>query len=518
MAVRGLPLLVLLVFPGLLQAQPDPGPPATIPENVPGTFVAPQPQSSVTPFVVPPTAKSAVPLPAAPPAPAITMLLLVPADVPPGQPIPYEIRVTNNSSADAGKVKVRMPMPEGATLVSADPPCTPANELVWEIKTLGKGETRKIEVKLKAGPGSEITAKAYVSYEFGQTVKTRMSNPKLKVTTELPREATSADEMIPVRVKVVNEGRVPLEKVKLTETISEGFEFHRDTDGERANSPLTRTWDLGTIPAGMGKTIEFRVLPKGGKDLLVRSNVDGSGQQDSHEAKLKILDTKLKVELRGDPSATDDVASFKVVVRNEGSTPLNNVRVIGTVPQDCRVTTRTNGGQLYQGQVVWLIPKIPPGDSFLFKWEMRSSVAGRKTVRAEASSDRGLKDSMDVQTVFAGTAALNWETRFEQPTVSIDRTGMFTIKVTNSGSEAAKGAKLTITLPDGVSFVEASPKQSKNGNTLVFETRDISAGASETFSVTFRGEKTGQAFFTAKLEAPGSKPLSAEKYVQITSR
>lgn len=515
MAVRWLLVLASAAVGGIVMAQPVPElqPPPVIPETL-----APGP-SSVTPFVVPAQpAKSSPPLPVAPPAPAITMLLLVPADVPPGQPIPYVIRVTNNSNADAGKVTVRMPLPEGATLLSADPRPAADKELVWEIKTLARGETKSINVSLKVEKGDDVTAKAYVSYEFGQAVKTRLSPAKVQVRTELPREATTGDEMIPVRVSVSNNGRVPLTNVKLTETISNGFEFHSDTDGEpdKQNAQI-RTWNLGTIPAGTGKSIDFRVMGKAAGELMARSNVDTSdGVQHSHEARVKVQNAKLKVELRGDPQASDDTASFKVVVKNEGSTTLTNVRVVGSVPQDCRVSSRTNGGQIYQGQVVWGIARIAPGDSYLFKWDLRSSSAGRKTIRAEAVSDRGLRDSMDVDTVFSGTAALNWETRFEQATVGLDRNGMFTVKLTNSGNETSKAAKITVILPDGVSFVQATPAHKVDGLKVTFDARDVRAGGNEVFSITFRGDKPGSAFFHAKLESDGAKPLSAEKYVQIT--
>jgi len=447
------------------------------------------------------------------------MLVLVPQDAPPNQPIPYTIQVTNNSQADAGKVKVRMPIPKGTQFDSSEPPANvAAEELTWDIPSLAKGETKKIEVKLKALANvNEVQAKAYVSYEFGQAVKTRLSAQKLKVTTELPKEATTADETIPVRVRVTNNGRVPVENVKLTETISDGFEFHRDSDGEATKSPLVKTWDLGTIPAGMGKTVEFRVLSKTGRDLLVVSNADSGGAvQHSHDGKVKVHDAKLKIELRGDPKANDDVASFKAVVKNEGAIALTNVRVAGSVPPDCKVTSRTNGGQISRDQVVWTVPKLAAGDSFLFKWDLRSQAAGRKTVRAEAASDRGLRDAMEVQTVFAGTAALSWETRFESATVVVDRTGMFTVKATNAGSEVAKNAKLVVTLPPEVSFVQATPAFKQDGQKLVFEPRDVRIGGTEVYSITFRGEKSGQAFFKATLEAEGTKPMNAEKYVQIS--
>ncbi|CAN5185388.1 N/A [soil metagenome] len=488
------------------------------------TFVVPQGGTSVTPFVVPPTTPKGGPaLPSAPPAPAITMLVLVPQDAPLSQSIPYTIQVTNNSNADAGKVRVRMPLPEGTTLVSAEPQPVQgvnANELIWDLKSIPHNETRKIELKLKAGATvTEVNAKAYVSYEFGQAVKTRLSPQKLKVTTELPKLVTSADEAINVRVRVANDGRVPVENVKLTETISDGFEFHRDSEGEKTGSPLTRTWDLGTIPGGMGKVIDFRVTSKNGRELLVRSNIDAAGNiQISDDAKATVKDAKLKVQLSGDPTASDDTATYKAVVKNDGTMTLTNIRVIGIVPQDCKITSRTNGGQLYQGQVQWVIPKLTAGDSYLVKWTMQSSTAGRKTIRAEAVSSN-VRDAQDVQTVFAGAAALNWDLKFEQPTVPVDKTGMFTVKVSNSGSEAAKNVKLVLMLPPEVSFVQATPKFKVDGQKLIFDPRDLKAGTSDTFSITFRGERTGPGYFVSKLtsESLGEKPMTSEKYVQITS-
>lgn len=517
-------ILASLVGAVAIAQPPLAPPPAEIPENdsrIPAHPLQPMP-SSVKPFVVPPaTPQAGPPLPNAPPAPALSMLVLVPRDVPPNQPIPYTITVKNDSSADASRVRVRMPLPEGAELISSEPVARSIEgELTWDLKTVPRGETRKIEVKLKAAGGGEINAKAFVSYEFGQAVRTRLSAPQLKVATELPREATTAEETVPVRVRVANGGRVPVNNVKLTETISEGFEFHRDTDGEPTANPLVRTWDLGTIPAGMGKTVEYRVVPKTGRDLLVRSNVDAGGTvQDTHESRVKIQDAKLQVELRGDPEAQDGRASFKVTVRNEGATTLYNVRVTGSVPQDCQVVSRTNGGQIYRDGVVWVIPRLTAGDSFLFKWDLKAKTAGRKTVRAEAASDRGLSHSMDVQTVFAGAAALVWEQRFDQPTVNVDRTGMFTVKVTNSGSEAAKQVKLVVTLPEQVKLVQATPAHQQEGNRITFEPRDIAAGGAESFSITFRGEQTGAAYFQATLTALslGDRPMTAEKYVQITT-
>ncbi len=125
------------------------------------------------------------------------------------------------------------------------------------------------------------------------------------------------------------------------------------------------------------------------------------------------------------------------------------------------------------------------------------------------------------ETVFPGTANLSWQSNFDRDTVAIDQQGVFTVVVRNSGTEAAGNARLTITLPKGsVSLVQASPLYKQTGETIAFEPRSIAAGKSETFTITFRGEQYGRAYFSAKLtaDALGDRPLGAEKYVEVTRR
>lgn len=229
--MRTIPWLVLvslaIPFSGALaQAPPSPFPtvasepltPLEDPEVQPAQFTIPAslqtPQSAgVRPVIDPPPAM-------------VRIQVRVPADSPPGDDIKYLIVVRNTSTADAHRVTVRNPLPEGiAEVVKSDPPYTKpkppgalagastdskftAGELEWSFGTLKPGESKTIELVLKPKPDAvDVKNFAYVRFEHGEAVTTKIRKPALKVTKNAPK-STVRDEPYKVSIAVENTSRV----------------------------------------------------------------------------------------------------------------------------------------------------------------------------------------------------------------------------------------------------------------------------------------------------------------------
>ncbi len=503
-------------------------PPAMDPAEgiVPAQFLQPPAPIDGRTFNPSPSGTIRAAIPAMPPTPAVHLMLLVPQDIAPGQSVPYTIRVVNSSAGRADKVVVRFLIPTGVEPkpTTAEPlPSIDAarpTELFWNLGTMEPNATKNLELSFKLNANAtDLSAKAYVSFQHGQQVKTTISAPKLKVKTEIGNQPMT-DAPIPVRVTIRNDGRVPISGAKLTETVPEGFAFHKDTLGEKGAKPEQRIWDVGTVRPGEVRTYEYRLMAKTGRVLQVLTAVDANGTaQASDSAEAKVLETGLQIDFSGDGKTTGDAAaSYEVVVKNTGTVPLTNLRVSGTIPSECLPRRITNGGQVYRDQVIWTIPKLAPGDRESFRWSLQTNSAGRRSIRATAVAGRGLEDTKTVETVFQGTPVLNWETSFDRATVGMERQGLMTVKVANSGSESASNVRLVVDLPRGmISLIEASPAYKRTGDQVVFEPLLITAGRAQLFSITFKGEQLGKANFAAKLNADslGAKPLRAEKYVEI---
>lgn len=473
------------------------------------------------PVATPVEAKPVQSLPPQPPTPSVQLTVLIPRDHPPGQDVPCTIKATNTSGGDAHKVVVRIAELEGAEIASAEPEFK--GQASWSFKILKPNESQKIELKLRPKKDApSVAVKAFVSFEHGQAVKTILSEPKLQIKTELPK-THPADDPIPVRVTIHNNGRVAIAGAKLTQTISEGFEFHKDISGGEATKQKTqRVWPIGTVQPGETKTLQYLVTATRGRNLQVMSVLAADGKMESDNAESRILDSGLKVNLTYDGKvASDQPVQYEATVTNTGTMPLTSVRVTGSIPDECRLTKMTRGGKESQGQVYWTIPKLAPGDSQSFRWSLQTANGGRKQIRAAAIAGRGVEDVAKTETVFPGTAVLHWKQTFDRDTVAFEQQGVFTVRVENTGTEAATNVRLSVELPKSlVSLVQVSPANKKDGDKIVFDPRTVAAGKAETYTITFKGEQFGRAYFNAKLSADalGDRPLGAEKYVEVVRK
>lgn len=465
-----------------------------------------------------------------PPHPIVTIRVRVPADAAPGDDIKYVIAVRNVSTADAHSVTVRNPLAaEVETVVKADPEydkaqSTPNKQLVWSLGTLKGGAARTIELTLRHKEGaSELKNLAYVKFEHGESVTTKIAKPTIKVTKTAPKQ-TVRDEAFTVRLLVENTGRVPTEGVHVVENLPASAEFEAITAGaKRVQQPAGQqwVWEIAKLQPGERKVIEYRVTPREAKDVFTTTNVSGQRlvADKPAEGRTQVLVPGLEVKLAGPTGvvAAGESARYEIVVRNTGTLASNNVRVTGTIPADCKPTMKTDGGQIYRDSIVWQLSRLEPGEAQSFRFAMKANTTGRRVVVASAADARGLKASQELAAVFAGTAALVWETKFDPLTVQVGRQGTFTVKVKNNGGEAARGVRLRIEVPDAVSVVQVTPQTRVENHVLAFAAEEIPAYGEKLYTLTFEGKKADQAWFKVSLAADclGDRPMTTEKMVNV---
>lgn len=462
-----------------------------------------------------------------PAVPVVKIQVRIPKDAPPGTPVKCQIYVTNSSPADAFEVRVRVPgkgLNAQVTAASPKADAAPAGggEAVWTFGKLKANTQEKIELTLTPTAGAEsIHLRAYVRFEYGEQVETKISPPKIVIEKTAPKEA-AVGEPIPVRVVVRNTGTVPLKNVRVVEQVSAGFEYADNTDGEKTKEPGQREWRFDILRPGEARAVAYQLTAKAPATLTAQTVVAGAeGTQVHKDVKTDVRTPGLKVDLSA-PRAVNAGESglFRMTVASSGTMSLQNVRLVAAFPTDCTVTKMTEGGKQFRDQVVWTIPKLAPGDAPKeFRVWLTAPTPGRKTVRATATDTRGTTHTTSGETVFQGMADLVWETIPDPARVGVGNFGSFTVKVKNIGSEAARNTVVRVKLPPEVKVTEMSPKYNLGGDEVAFLAVTIPAGKSETYTITFRGAKAGQATFEASLasDALGEKPLRAEKAVTITS-
>jgi uncharacterized repeat protein (TIGR01451 family) len=477
-----------------------------------------------------------------PPSPVVRIQVRVPADSPPGDEIKYLITVQNVSSADAHRVTVRNPLPDTvAEPGKADPEWDKAKsvqkdnvwkELVWSFGTLKPGATKTIELNLKPKKDAgEVKNLAYVSFEHGEAVTTRINKPAVKVTKSAPKQAVR-DEPYAVRVLVENTGKVPAENVRVVENVPASAEVEPVTKGakrtDRRDAPPGTegqqwVWEIAKLMPGERRVFEYRVTAREAKDLFALTNLSAAkGIQDKAEARTLVLVPGLTVKLTG-PAANAPVnpgesAKYEITVRNAGTLPSTNVRVTGTLPADCKPTMKTEGGLLTRDAIQWTVPRLEPGEAQTFRFAVKASTTGRRVVVASVADARGQRAADELATLFQGTAALVWESVPNPAALAVGRQGTFTVKVRNNGGEAARNVRVEIELPEAVSLVQVTPNVRPLGTKLPFGPEVVPAYGEVVYTVSFEAKQSAQAWFKLKMTADslGDRPMQTEKAVEIT--
>ena len=500
-------------------------PPVEDPNVEPAQFKQPA-NGTPRPVAQPPVRAGDVP---DPPYPVVAIRVRVPADAAPGDDVKYIITVQNVSAADAHAVTVRNPLGTGVESVvkaepEADKKLSTDKQLMWSFGTLKAGTGKTIELTLRPKPGaSEMKNLAYVKYEYGEVVTTKIAKPTVKVTKTAPKQ-TVRDTPYLVRVMIENTGKVPAEKVRVVENVPASAEVEAVTAGGKRTAQSEGqqwVWEIARLRPRERKIIEYRITPRETKDVFTLTSVTGSKLTPDKptEARTQVLVPGLEVKLTGPVGVVNagESAKYEIVVRNTGTLPSTNIKVTGSIPNDCKPTMKTDGGQLYRDSVVWQVPRLEPGDARSFRFAMKANTTGRRVVVASASDARGIKAGQELATVFAGTAVLTWETEFNTQTVQVGRQGTFTIKVKNGGGEAARNVRVRVNVPDAVSVVQTTPKVRIDGGVVEFAAETVPAYGDRTYTLTFEGKKPDQARFVVRMTADslGDRPMLTEKVAEV---
>lgn len=466
-----------------------------------------------------------------PPHPVVTIRVRVPSDAAPGDDIKYVITVRNVSAADAHSVTVRNPLAtEVEAVVKADPEPDKAlsnpKQVVWALGTLKAGAVKTLELTLRHKPGiPELKNLAYVKFEHGQSVTTKLAKPTVKVTKSAPKQ-TVRDETFAVKLLIENTGKVPAEGVRVVENLPSSAEVEAVTAGGKKLPQAEGqqwAWEIPKLQPGERKVIEYRVTAREAKDVFTLTSVTGQKMTPDRpaEARTQVLVPGLQVKLSGPTGvvAAGESARYEIVVTNTGTLPSTNLKITGTIPADCKPTMKTDGGQIYRDSIVWTLPRLEAGESQSFRFGVKASTTGRRIVSASATDARNQKSGQEVATVFAGTAALVWETTFNPQTIQTGKQGTFTVKVKNNGGEQARDVRLRLDIPDEVKVVQQTPNVRVDGNVIQFPAEVIPAYGEKTYTLTIEGAKAGQAWFKIALAADclGDRPMQTEKMVEVIS-
>ncbi len=433
--------------------------------------------------------------------PRLQLSVRTPSHIAPNLPVPYTIFVQNIGSTKALRAKLHMKMPEGAASVkSFDPkPLAENPELVWDLGNLAPNDRKEFKIEfLPKQDAKEVKGTAYINFEYGAVVETKIEAPKLIVKKSITPQVAEG-ELATVRVDVTNTGKTAIPNVRLVENNDANAEARGIDKSEAGTNPGQRQWKLGGLGAGQTKSVTYQLLHKKGGEYKSLSNVtsDLNLGPVTDEAKTLVMKPALTFSLLNNPEKKEQLVA---TVRNTGTMPLANVQVVLDVPEGTRISNATRGSEKNrQGdQVRWVLPKLPPGESQEYRavFEPEKGVSGRKVVSGRANDGRRLIDVPEQKAMldYVGKADLNWKPKFDSPIIELNRQGTVRVVVTNNGNVTDKAVTLRVSLPTQLKPMiddRSTDKVQLAGKDAVFAPRDLAPGKSHEFVLNYQGINTG---------------------------
>jgi uncharacterized repeat protein (TIGR01451 family) len=336
--------------------------------------------------------------------PAIRLAVQAPEHARMCDQIPVKLIVTNTGSGSARNVHVHHPLPAGVTLANG------GNTLDFDAGTLGPGESRQFDAVLKATRTGRFESAPSAMADDGLKtdpvpVAVVVSRPMLAIEHKGPERAFIGRPVVHEFV-VTNHGDAAAENTIVECQLPTGATVSNATEGGRtANGTIT--WNLGTLAPEQARTINVSFA----SDAAGTARYAATARADCADA----VNAAGSTDLAGipalllteydepDPVQVGQTVTYNLEITNQGSAPLNNVRLVCSLDEGATMQVDTLKGFTdgsTSGRTITFAPitRLEPKAKAAYKVTVRAIKDGQVQFRAEAASDEITRPLLKVET------------------------------------------------------------------------------------------------------------------------
>ena len=271
------------------------------------------------------------------------------------------------------------------------------SELEYHVGTIRPGETRLLELTLKADQEGQIdnvlVARADSDLAVQDHCPVTVVAPALRVAVSGPRKRY-LDRKATFQIQVANPGTAPAQDVKLSARLPKGLRFESTNNAGQYNATDHSVyWSLAELPAKEMGTVEIvaNAIEMGEQRIRVESNAEmGLVENADHILMVEGLAALLfTCTDAADPIEVDGQTTYNVRVVNQGSKTATNIQVAALIPEGMQAINGEGPTRVaMQGQQVQFEPlaRLAPQADALFKIHVRGVTPGDKRLRVELLS------------------------------------------------------------------------------------------------------------------------------------
>lgn len=448
-----------------------------------------------------------------PQQPAFHISWVKPAEINVGQEMTCALKVKNTGASTAYNVDVKVTLPGSAKVTSFQPAPSNAAASSWSFDEIKAGEERTIEVTMLPSRHGEVHASADVRFSTRAVSLLTVLNPMLQVDIAGP-EQVLVGEPASQTITISNPGTGIARNVKVKAVIPKGLEHAR---GEQL------VMDVGSLNPGETRTIRLAMtaVDGGAHTLALFANADGDLAAETTSA-VRVVAPLVEASITG-PGLRylGRTASYKVSVKNAGTVPSNNVRVLQKVPTGYEFVSADRGVKYDKATRIlsWFIGRMEAGKTTEMHVELKAQQIGDFTHYVRATTEQGAQADAQLTTSIDGTPELVLDIRDLDDPVEVGVETAYEVVVKNEGTTPATNVSIACQLPAAMELLSATgptQHQAEAGSVSFSPIAGINPGQSVKYLLKVRGLEQSNVRLRVQLTSDASpEPLTYEELTRF---
>ncbi len=323
--------------------------------------------------------------------PALVIDHIGPQQVLIGETVSLAITLTNTGTGPATNVVIEEDVPAGLQHVAG-------RELEYEVGTLKPGETRRMELTLRAAQAgiveNLVLARGDGNLRTEHRARIEVIAPQLQVDVIGPKRRY-LDRQATYEVNLANPGTAVAKNVDLTAFLPRGMKFvAADSEGQYDPTRHAVFWSLEELPADKRGTVKVTTVPREPGEHVLRVESRGDRNLTASNEQLVLVEAAPELVFSvvdlSDPIEIGSETAYEVRIVNNGTKAASNVQLAVLFPAELQALsgdgpTRSAGDA--QRIVFDPVPRLQPREELAFKVTGKALRAGDIRVKVQIASD-----------------------------------------------------------------------------------------------------------------------------------
>ncbi len=435
----------------------------------------------------------------------LSLELLGPASITPGENVSCQLVVRNPGSLVLSGVQVELPIPLGVRVPHSKPEAQrQGDRLVWHLGNFEAGGERQLEFELQVSQAGQVQLVPAARFAAPLAWRSNVIRPPFSLTVTHP-EAASVGEKIVMQLQIANNTSEVLRRIGLRCELSPGL-LHEQ--GQIIEADLGEDLAPGQVRSVQ---LDTQANQAGRQTATLTATAEG-GQTARTNAVVLVNETALTLQAQGPRRANlNQDVTLGLEVANPSQRGVGPVRVSQLLPQGVEFLSANHGGLFNPilSTVTWTLPQLDAQQRLELASQVRTRQAGDWAVASHVVVE-GRTPVRAIQAIqVEATPSLTLEVTPMDDPIGTGRDTVYEMRVYNAGPGVARGTRLMITVPEVLTPVscEGPTAWQIRGQQVYFEPLPELHGRMDAmFKLRVRGAHPGQGPFRVEVHAAGVTP------------